>query len=188
MRSAGPTEASWDQRFVSSVGDMRANREDEENSRFFQDRYKAVRLLDEASLLACAADVDLNPIHAALAETLETSDHTSLQRRIESLRDKIPDAAETDKQPKTPPTPSFRVLKLTNFGQVITLVASAARCTGLAAPQFAATHRLRGSAGLRPTKATITSTTKLRCRNNSQDALSPGICPHRSQKRRPARR
>ncbi len=46
---------------------MRANREDEENGRFFQDRYKAVRLLDEASLLACAAYVDLNPIRAGLA-------------------------------------------------------------------------------------------------------------------------
>jgi hypothetical protein len=35
--------------------------------------------------LACAAYVDLNPIRAALAETLETSDYTSVQRRIASL-------------------------------------------------------------------------------------------------------
>lgn len=62
---------------------MRANREEDENGRFFQDRYKAVRLLDEASLLACAAYVDLNPIRAAVADTLEGSDHTSLQRRLE---------------------------------------------------------------------------------------------------------
>jgi hypothetical protein len=46
-----------------------------------------VRLLDEESLLACAAYVDLNPIRAALAETLETSDFTSVQRRIRSLLD-----------------------------------------------------------------------------------------------------
>ena len=49
-----------------------------------------------ASLLACAAYVDLNPIRAAIAETLEASDHTSLQRRIESLRDERQDAAESE--------------------------------------------------------------------------------------------
>ena len=44
-----------------------------------------MRLLDEELVLACAAYVDLNPLRAALAETLETSDFTSVQRRIESL-------------------------------------------------------------------------------------------------------
>ena len=42
-------------------------------------------MLDEESLLACAAYVDLNPIRAALAETLETSDYCSVQRRIQAL-------------------------------------------------------------------------------------------------------
>ena len=66
---------------------QRANHEEEENGRFFQDRYRATRLVDEASLLACAAYVDLNPIRAAICQTLETSDHTSVQRRIAALRD-----------------------------------------------------------------------------------------------------
>jgi hypothetical protein len=65
---------------------MRANREDGEIGKFWQNRYRAVRLMDEESLLACAAYVDLNPIRAALAETLEASDHTSAQRRIEAGR------------------------------------------------------------------------------------------------------
>ena len=44
-----------------------------------------MRILDDESLLACAAYVDLNPIRAALAETLEHSDFTSVQRRIQSI-------------------------------------------------------------------------------------------------------
>ncbi len=97
---------SWWMRLLCQRVAMRANREDEQNGRFFQDRYKAVRLLDEASLLACAAYVDLNPIRAAIAETLETSDHTSLQRRIETLKNQANDAAQDEKQPC--PTPATR--------------------------------------------------------------------------------
>jgi hypothetical protein len=87
---------------------QRANQEDEESGRFFQDRFRATRLSDEASLLACAAYVDLNPIRAAMCETLEESDYTSAQRRIESLRadqthehteDASPTPTAADKQP-----------------------------------------------------------------------------------------
>ncbi len=46
-----------------------------------------MRILDELSLLACAAYVDLNPIRAALAETLETSNFTSVQRRIHACQE-----------------------------------------------------------------------------------------------------
>ncbi|XZE20831.1 hypothetical protein SH449x_000719 [Pirellulaceae bacterium SH449] len=60
-------------------------RADGEVGKFWQARYKAVRILDETALLACAAYVDLNPIRAAIAETLEQSDYTSIQRRIEDL-------------------------------------------------------------------------------------------------------
>ncbi len=48
-----------------------------------------MRLLDETSLLACAAYVDLNPIRAAIAEILEQSDYTSIQRRIQALKEVI---------------------------------------------------------------------------------------------------
>jgi hypothetical protein len=64
---------------------VRANREDNELGKFWQSRFRAVRLLDEAALFACAAYVDLNPIRAAMAETLEQSDYTSVQRRIQSF-------------------------------------------------------------------------------------------------------
>jgi len=76
---------SWWMRLLCQRVAQRANHEDEETGRFFQDRYRATRLVDEASLLACAAYVDLNPIRAAMAQPLEASDHTSVQRRIEAL-------------------------------------------------------------------------------------------------------
>jgi REP element-mobilizing transposase RayT len=79
------SNVSWWMRLLCQRVAQRANQEEEESGRFFQDRYKAVRLLDEASLVACAAYVDLNPIRAAMAETLEESDHTSVQRRIAAL-------------------------------------------------------------------------------------------------------
>ncbi len=80
------SDISWWMRLLCQTIAQRCNREDQEVGKFFQSRYRAVRLLDETALLACAAYVDLNPIRAAMAETLETSQHTSVQRRIEALQ------------------------------------------------------------------------------------------------------
>lgn len=77
---------SWWMRLLNQRIAQRANREEEESGRFWRDRFRVIRLIDEESMLACAAYVDLNPIRAAIAETLETSDHTSIQRRIESIK------------------------------------------------------------------------------------------------------
>ena len=57
--------------------------------KFWQARYRAVRLLDETAILACAAYVDLNPIRAALAETIETSDFTSAQKRAQDMQSQV---------------------------------------------------------------------------------------------------
>ena len=78
---------SWWMRLLCQRIAMRANREDAQHGRFWQDRYKATVLSDEASLLACSAYVDLNPIRAAMCQKLEDSDHTSVQRRIEARSD-----------------------------------------------------------------------------------------------------
>ncbi len=64
---------SWWMRLLCQRVAQRANHEENEVGRFFQDRYRATRLADEASLLVCAAYVDLNPIRAAMCETLEQS-------------------------------------------------------------------------------------------------------------------
>ncbi len=80
------SDVAWWMRLLCQNIGTRANQEDQQVGKFFQGRYRAVRILDEESLLACAAYVDLNPIRAAMAETLETSEFTSVQRRIESLQ------------------------------------------------------------------------------------------------------
>jgi hypothetical protein len=75
------SDISWWMRLLSQNIAQRANREDGEVGKFWQSRYRAVRLLDETAILACAAYVDLNPIRAAMAETIEGSDFTSAQKR-----------------------------------------------------------------------------------------------------------
>jgi hypothetical protein len=80
------SDISWWMRLLSQRIAQRANREDGEVGKFWQARYRAVRLLDEAAVLACAAYVDLNPVRAAMAETIEESDFTSVQKRVLALQ------------------------------------------------------------------------------------------------------
>ena len=79
------SDISWWMRLLSQHIAQRANKEDGEIGKFRQARYRAVRLLDETAILACAAYVDLNPIRAALAETIEESNFTSAQKRAAGL-------------------------------------------------------------------------------------------------------
>lgn len=78
------SDISWLMRMIAEPIARRANKEDEVTGRFWEGRYKCVRLCDEAALLAALAYVDLNPIRAGIAESPEASDFTSAQRRIES--------------------------------------------------------------------------------------------------------
>ena len=63
------SDISWWMRLLSQKFSKRANDDDMELGKFWQARYRAVRLLDETAILACAASVDLNPLQAAMAET-----------------------------------------------------------------------------------------------------------------------
>jgi REP element-mobilizing transposase RayT len=80
------SDISWWMRLLSQNIAQRANREDKEVGKFWQARYRAVRLLDETAILACAAYVDLNPIRAAMSTTIEESDFTSAQKRAQDLQ------------------------------------------------------------------------------------------------------
>ena len=63
-----------------------ANKEDNCRGVFWESRYKSVAILDEESLLTTCAYIDLNPVAAGVAETPETSQHTSFHACIEHVR------------------------------------------------------------------------------------------------------
>ncbi|MEM7478950.1 MAG: hypothetical protein AAF483_28540, partial [Planctomycetota bacterium] len=88
-----------------------ANRETKETGRFWESRFKAVKLLDEAALLACSAYVDLNPIRAGMAKTLEESEYTSAHRRLQAM---MVDAGKPTESRKTLPSQDAHLSPVSN--------------------------------------------------------------------------
>ena len=78
------SDISWFMRLLCQPIARRANQEDGVDGRFFAKRFDCSRLKSEADVLACSLYVDLNAIHAGIADTPEQSAYTSAFDRIRS--------------------------------------------------------------------------------------------------------
>ena len=76
------TSISWFMKCLNEPIARQANKEDGCTGHFWEARYKSHPLLSEEILLTCLSYIDLNPIRAKMANTPETSEHTSIKERI----------------------------------------------------------------------------------------------------------
>ena len=74
---------SWFMRCLNQPIAHQANREDNCTGKFWESRFTSQALKSEEALLSCMAYVDLNPVRAGIADTPETSSHTSIRERLQ---------------------------------------------------------------------------------------------------------
>lgn len=79
-------DIAWFMKDLNQYIAVKANKEDGCVGKFWESRYKSQALLDERALLACMVYVDLNPIRAGIANSLENSHYTSIKKRVSQLK------------------------------------------------------------------------------------------------------
>lgn len=76
-------DLSWFMRCLNEKIARMANAEDGCTGHFWESRFKSQALLKDVAEIQLMIYVDLNPIRAGIADSLETSDYTSIQARLD---------------------------------------------------------------------------------------------------------
>ena len=81
-----PQSLSWFMKCLKEPLSRLANRQEQTRGAFFEGRFKSVAILDDESLLATCAYMELNPVAAGIAQIPEASAQTSIKQRVEHVQ------------------------------------------------------------------------------------------------------